>query len=260
MKNKHPVWTKLDWRGPRPLTLRELIMKSNFDRMMEIIIDFDPKMSNQGGAFLKACHYIRDMKLKPHDEDYILAKYDHQYDLPYIGVLEGIRWSEYLGYQVKRDKDLHCNDTVLAAHCLWHLTFYGYTPEEQRANFDRQNEELERERRNDEIYLADDIYTDEEIKESARLGYSRVRDEVLERLFTPEEIIEIKKIHKKRLDEENARYDAADEEERKEKEQEAAMRLEMRKKAEREKREEWYRKRRKSRRNHPKKKRHGKHN
>lgn len=260
MKNKHPVWTKLDWRGPRPLTLRELIMKSNFDRMMEIIIDFDPKMSNQGGAFLKACHYIRDMKLKPHSEDYFLAKYDHQYNVPYIGVLEGIRWSEYLGYQVKRDKDLHCNDTVLAAHCLWHLTFYGYTPEEQRANFDRQNEELERERRNDEIYLADDIYTDEEIKESARLGYSRVRDEVLERLFTPEEIIEIKRIHKERLDEENARYDAADEEERKQKEQEAAMRLEMKKKVKREKQEEWYRKRRQSRRNHPKKKRHGKHN
>ncbi len=249
MKNKHPVWTKLDWRGPRPLTLRELIMKSNFDRMMEIITDFDPKMSNQGGSFLKAYHYIRDMKLKPHSEDYFLAKYDHQYNVPYIGVLEGIRWSEYLGYQVKRDKDLHCNDTVLAAHCLWHLTFYGYTPEEQRANFDRQNEELERERRNDEIYLADDIYTDEEIKESARLGYSRVRDEVLERLFTPEEIIEIKKIHKKRLDEENARFDAADEEERKQKEQEAAMRLEMRKKAEQEKREEWYRKQRRKRKN-----------
>ena len=249
MKNKHPVWTKLNWRGPRPLTLRELIMKSNFDRMMEIITDFDPKMSNQGGSFLKAYHYIRDMKLKPHSEDYFLAKYDHQYNVPYIGVLEGIRWSEYLGYQVKRDKDLHCNDTVLAAHCLWHLTFYGYTPEEQRANFDRQNEELERERRNDEIYLADDIYTDEEIKESARLGYSRVRDEVLERLFTPEEIIEIKKIHKKRLDEENARFDAADEEERKQKEQEAAMRLEMRKKAEQEKREEWYRKQRRKRKN-----------
>ena len=261
MKNKHPVWPKLDWRGCRPLTLRELILKSNFDTMMDIIIDFDPKMSNQGGAFLRAVHCIRDMKVKANSEDYFLAKYDHQYNVPYIGVLEGIRWSEYLGYQVKRDKDLHCNDTVLAAHCLWHLTFYGYTPEEQRANFDRQNEELERERRNDEIYLADDIYTDEEIKESARLGYSRVRDEVLERLFTPEEIIEIKKIHKKRLDEENARFDAADEEEKNQKEQEAAMRLEMRKKAEQEKREEWYRKQRRKRQQHkPKKKRHGKHN
>lgn len=128
MKNKHPVWTKLDWRGCRPLTLRELILKSNFDTMMDIIIDFDPKMSNQGGAFLRAVHCIRDMKVKANSEDYFLAKYDHQYNVPYIGVLEGIRWSEYLGYQVKRDKDLHCNDTVLAAHCLWHLTFYGYTP------------------------------------------------------------------------------------------------------------------------------------
>ena len=127
--------------------------------------------------------------------------------------------------------------------------FLRLHPEEQRANFDRQNEELERERRNDEIYLADDIYTDEEIKESARLGYSRVREEVLERLFTPEEIIEIKIIHKKRLDEENARFDAADEEEKNQKEQEAAMRLEMRKKAEQEKREEWYRKQRRKRKN-----------
>ena len=42
-------------------------------------------------------------------------------------------------------------DTKLAAICLWHLTFYGFTPEEQRANFDRENEELERERRNDEL-------------------------------------------------------------------------------------------------------------
>lgn len=259
MKNKHPVWTKLDWRGCRPLTLRELILKSNFDTMMDIIIDFDPKMSNQGGAFLKTCHYIRDMKLKPHSEDYFLAKYDHQYNVPYIGVLEGIRWSEYLGYQVKRDKDLHCNDTVLAAHCLWHLTFYGYTPEEQRANFDRQNEELERERRNDEIYLADDIYTDEEIKESARLGYSRVRDEVLERLFTPEEIIEIKKRRKEKLDAENAERDAAEEEERKQLEQEAAMKMELRRKAEQEKREEWYRKRRRSKQRN-KHKKHGKRN
>ena len=28
MKNKNPFWMKLDWRGARPLTLRELIMKS----------------------------------------------------------------------------------------------------------------------------------------------------------------------------------------------------------------------------------------
>ena len=247
MKNKHPIWTKLNWRGCRPLTLRELIMKSNFKAMMKEIIAFDPKMTGQDAHFYRACEYIRDMKVKTHSEDYFLAKYDHQYNVPYIGVLEGVRWSEYLGYQVKRDKDLHCNDTVLAAHCLWHLTFYGYTPEEQRANFDRQNEELERERRNDELFLCDDIYTDEEIKASARLGFSRVRDEVLERLFTPEEIIEIKKNHKKRLDEENARYDAADEEERKQKEQEAAMRLEMRKKADREKQEKWYREQRRKR-------------
>lgn len=247
MKNKHPVWTKLDWRGCRPLTLRELILKSNFDTMMDIIVDFDPKMSNQGGAFLRAVHCIRDMKVKANSEDYFLAKYDHQYNVPYIGVLEGIRWSEYLGYQVKRDKDLHCTDTKLAAICLWHLTFYGYTPKEQKEEAERYFERAERERRNDEIYLADDLYDDDYIKEAAWSGRTRIQDEVLQRLFTPEEIVEIKRIRKEKLDEENASYDAAEEEERKQLEQEAAMKLELRKKAEQEKREEWYRKRRQSR-------------
>ena len=88
---------------------------------------------------------------------------------------------------------------------------------------------------------------DEEIKEFALSGLSKVRDEVLERLFTPEEIVEIKKRRKAHVDAENARRDAADEEERKQLEQEAALKLELRKKAEEEKRREWYRKRRRSR-------------
>lgn len=247
MKNKHPVWTKLDWRGCRPLTLRELILKSNFDTMMDIIVDFDPKMSNQGGAFLRAVHCIRDMKVKANSEDYFLAKYDHQYNVPYIGVLEGIRWSEYLGYQVKRDKDLHCTDTKLAAICLWHLTFYGYTPKEQKEEAERYFERAEKERRNDEIYLADDLYDDDYIKEAAWSGRTRICDETLERLFTPEEIVEIKRIRKEKLDEENARYDAAEAEERQQLVQEAALKMELRKKAEQEKREKWYRKRRQSR-------------
>ena len=247
MKNKHPFWTKLDWRGPRPLTLRELIMKSNFDRMMEIIIDFFPKMSNQGGAFLKACYCIRDMKVKAHSEDYILAKYDPEYNVPYIGVLEGMNWHECLGYPVMRAKDLHCTDTKLAAICLWHLTFYGYTPKEQKEEAERYFERAESERRNDEIYLADDLYDDEYVKEAAWSGRTRICDETLERLFTPEEIVEIKRIRKEKLDEENASYDASEVEERKQLEQEAALKLELRKKTEQEKREEWYRKRRQSR-------------
>ena len=60
--------------------------------------------------------------------------------------------------------------------------------------------------RNDELCLLDDIYTDEEIKEFALSGLSRVRDEVLERLFTTEEIVEIKKRRKERVDAENAKY------------------------------------------------------
>ena len=256
MKNKHPFWTKLDWRGPRPLTLRELIMKSNFDTMMDIIIAFDPKMSHLGGAFLRAVHCIRDMKVKAHGEDYFLAKCDHEYHEPYIGVLEGMRWHECLGYPVKRAKDLKCTDTKLAAICLWHLTFYGFSPKEKKEEAERYFERAESERRNDEIYLADDLYDDEYIKEAAWSGRTRICDETLERLFTSEEIVEIKRIRKEKLDEENARYDAAEAEERQQLEQETALKMELRKKAEQEKREKWYRKRRQSRWKNRGKKRH----
>ena len=105
--------------------------------------------------------------------------------------------------------------------------------------------------------MADELYTDEEIRFYAKNGWSRIRDEVLERLFTPEEIVEIKRIRKEKVDEENARIDAAKEEERKQQEQEEALKLALRKKAEKERREEWYRNRRRSRHKRPKKKLHG---
>nr|MCR5657951.1 hypothetical protein [Bacteroidales bacterium] len=118
---------------------------------------------------------------------------------------------------------------------------------EQKEEAERYFERVERERRNDEIYLADDLYDDEYVKEAAWSGRTRIQDEVLERLFTQEEIVEIKRIRKEKLDEENASYDAAEAEERKQLEQEAALKLELRKKAEQEKREKWYRKRRQNR-------------
>ena len=251
MKNKHPFWMKLGWRGARPLTLRELIMKSNFETMMKIIIAFDPKMTNQGNHFYRACECIRDMKVK-YNPDYLLAK--DYCGWPSVGILEGNPWRELIGSPVRRAKDLHCTDTQLAAVCLWHLTFYGYTPEEHKENARKYFEKVDRQERNDEVYLADDLYSDDYIRECALSGRSRIRDEVLERLFTPEEIVEIKKRRKAVVDAKIAKMDAADEEERKQQEQEAALKLEQKKKAEEEKRREWYRKRRRSRQRNKRKK------
>ena len=246
MKNNHPHWQRLDWRGARPISLRDLILKSDFGAMMNIIVKYYPNMYNQATGFYRAYMYIKNMRVKC-SEDYFMAKYDQEYNMPCICFLEGSPWEECLGLQARRDKDLHCSDTELAALCLWHLTFYGYTPEEQRANADRENEEIEREQRNDEIFLCDDVYTDEEIKSFAINGWARVRDEVLERLFIPEEIVEIKRIRKEKVDEENASHDAAEEEERMRKEQDEALKLELKKKAARERREKWYREQRRKR-------------
>lgn len=244
MKNKHPFWMKLDWRCCRPLTLQELILKSDFLDMMEYITAFDKKMIGLERHFYRAVEAIRNMKVKYNPEE-ILAKYE--YGGPFVSILEGKAWHEWINSPVCRAKDLHCTDTQLAAQCLWHLTFYGFTPKEQKENAKKYFEEVDRQERNDEVYLADDLYSDDYIRECALNGRSRIRDEVLERLFTPEEIVEIKKRRKVVVDAKNAKMDAADEEERKQLEQEAALKLEQKKKAEEEKRKDWYRKRRRSR-------------
>lgn len=244
MKNKHPFWMKLDWRGARPLTLRELIMKSNFETMMKYIVAFHKKMVGLERQFYHAVETIRDMKVKYNPEE-ILAKYE--YGGPFVYILEGKAWHKWINSPVRRAKDLHCTDTQLAAQCLWHLTFYGFTPKEQKENARKYMENVDRQERNDEVFLADDLYSDDYIRECALSGRARVRDEVLERLFTPEEIVEIKKLRKEKLDAENAERDAAEEEDRKQLEQEAALKLEQKKKAEEEKQREWYRKRRRSR-------------
>ncbi len=65
-------------------------------------------------------------------------------------------------------RDCHCTDTKLAVLCLWHLTFYGYIPKEQKEEAKRYFEREESERRNVEIYLADNLYDDEYVKEERK--------------------------------------------------------------------------------------------
>ena len=175
MKNSHSPWLKMNWRRQcRPLTLQELILKSDFYAMMEHITNFSERMIGLDWHFYRSVEYIRTMKVK-YDPDYILAK---NYDgWPSVCNLEGNSWRILLGHTVQRAKDLHCTDTQLAAQCLWHLTFYGFTPEEQHAHFEHENEEIERQMRNDEMCLCDDIYTDEEIKEFATWSINQVKAE-----------------------------------------------------------------------------------
>ena len=133
MKNAHSPWLKMNWRRQcRPLTLRELILKSDFHAMMEYITNFSERMIGLDWHFYRSVEYIRTMKVK-YDSDYILAKNYNGW--PSVCNLEGNSWHNLLGHPVQRAKDLHCTDTQLAAQCLWHLTFYGFTPEEQHAHF-----------------------------------------------------------------------------------------------------------------------------
>lgn len=150
----------MSWRrGCRPLMLQELIVKSDFGAMMELITKFDKKMTGLDRHFFRAVEYIRHMKLRYNPEP-IIAQYE--YGGPFVWILEGIAWKDWLNSPIKRAKDLHCTDTALAAQCLWHLTFYGFTPEEQQANAERDMAEIERQMEAGELKSIDDYDVDED--------------------------------------------------------------------------------------------------
>ena len=133
--------------------------------MMEYITAFDKKMVGLERHFYRAVEAIRNMKVK-YDPEEIIAEYE--YGGPFVIILEGNAWHKLINHPVRRAKDLHCSDTHMAAQCLWHLTFYGFTPEEQRANFEREIEEIERQRAAGELKSIDDYdFDDEDIEDDS---------------------------------------------------------------------------------------------
>ena len=56
---------KMSWRrGCRPLMIQELIVKSDFGAMMELITKFDKKMTGFDRHIFRAVEYMRHMKLR----------------------------------------------------------------------------------------------------------------------------------------------------------------------------------------------------
>ena len=148
--------------------------------MMELITKFDKKMTGLDRHFFRAVEYIRHMKLRYNPEP-IIAQYE--YDGPFISILEGIAWKDWLNSPIKRAKDLHCTDTELSAQCLWHLTYYGFTPEEQQANAERDMAEIERQMEAGELKSIDDYDVDEDNLVMATNKKMRPFDRILIFLF-----------------------------------------------------------------------------
>ena len=149
------------------MKLQELLRKGDFDRMFEYIVKFHPKSEGSRFSYLVAYELLCDME----------AEYDgRKYDVvpnPYAketegsaseitvwcSDLEGCNWQKALGAEMN-----FCPEAekvpldMIAGICLWHITFYGFNPDEEEDFF---NNMLEGNSPQDEPMYMVDVLSEE---------------------------------------------------------------------------------------------------
>jgi tetratricopeptide (TPR) repeat protein len=127
------------------MKLQELFKSADFDKMFEYIVKFDHKMADSRFGFLVAYDMLCNMKL---DGDYEKLEIvpnpykddegENQEFYAWCSELEGCRWENVIGCEVVYSPELPAIPPrdMIAGICLWHLTFYGFSPEERDNHFE----------------------------------------------------------------------------------------------------------------------------
>lgn len=130
------------------MKLQELFKSVDFDKMFEFIVKFDRKMVGSRSEFLNAYKLLCDMPIpeaKRYGEIEVVPnpyKDDDERKKEFFAWcpdLEGCNWEGAIGAEVVYSPKLH--DTppmdMIAGLCLWHLTFYGFCPEDMEDTFEQ---------------------------------------------------------------------------------------------------------------------------
>ena len=134
------------------MKLQELLKTADFDKMFEYIVKFDHKTEGSRFGFQVAYELLCDMEL-PDEEDCGETevvpnpfKDDNEENKEFYAWcpdLEGCNWQGVIGVEVVYSPKLPSipPKDMIAGLCFWHLTFYGFSPEEMHCHFDDMTEE-----------------------------------------------------------------------------------------------------------------------
>lgn len=113
------------------MTLRELFSRTPFDNIVPYI-----KRNKQPDD---VCHYKQAYDILLHtasceggckDVHVGISREDDGTECVNASLLEGCRWNEYVDGNIILEKGIEVSQEELAFQLLWHLTFYGYSQEQ----------------------------------------------------------------------------------------------------------------------------------
>ena len=122
------------------MTLKELIMKVDFDSLLPYLKKREKKNLDNIYAFREAYDILRDMEP---DKDYrgevtvITTIREDGTKITQINFLDDNVWEKELAKELVFPKGMLLSPEELAMRCLWEITFYGFSPADLEDTFSK---------------------------------------------------------------------------------------------------------------------------
>lgn len=124
------------------MTLKELLTQVGFDELLPYLEKHEPEHLDNLYAFREAYDILRNMKPANNFEGKIFVEWhggEWEDEEKWIGVgpMHDCTWEEDLAKEIVVADDVHLTLAELAMHCLWEITYWGFSPDEREETWQR---------------------------------------------------------------------------------------------------------------------------
>ncbi len=119
------------------MTFKDLVINNTFGSLIPYLIEIDNRCKGSLEAFESAYNLILKMDVVNDGKTVSVMWSDPDDEEAYIRVtnLHDGEWEECIGRELKVDENVNLTDAALCAHCLWEITFWGFSPDDEAEHF-----------------------------------------------------------------------------------------------------------------------------
>ena len=124
------------------MTLKELLTQVGFDELLPYLEKHEPEHLDNLYDFREAYDILRNMEPANNFEGKIFVEWhggEWEDEEKWIGVnpMHDCTWEEDLAKEIVVADDVHLTLAELAMHCLWEITYWGFSPDEREETWQR---------------------------------------------------------------------------------------------------------------------------
>lgn len=124
------------------MTLKELLTQVGFDELLPHLKRHEPEHLDNLYAFREAYDILRNMEPANNFEGKIFIEWhgrEWEDEEKWIGVgpMHDCTWEEDLAKEIVVADDVHISKIEIAMHCLWEITYWGFSPDEREETWQR---------------------------------------------------------------------------------------------------------------------------